>query len=97
MKNIATYQNFYFVGIGGIGMSALARYFKSIGKNVLGYDKTPTKLTQALESEGIIVSFEDKVTENFQAFLPENTLVIYTPAIKKLEILNYFQNNNFEV
>jgi UDP-N-acetylmuramate--alanine ligase len=97
MKNIATYQNFYFVGIGGIGMSALARYFKSIGKNVLGYDKTPTKLTQALESEGIIVSFEDKVTENFQAFLPENTLVIYTPAIKKLEILNYFQNNNFEI
>ena len=46
------YKNFYFIGIGGIGMSALARYFKSLGKNVLGYDKTETKLTKKLQEEG---------------------------------------------
>ena len=53
MKPLTSYQNFYFVGIGGIGMSALARYFKASGKNVLGYDKTVTKLTSTLVSEGI--------------------------------------------
>lgn len=94
MKN---YQNFYFVGIGGIGMSALARYFHSIGKNVLGYDKTETKLTSILISEGIDVVFEDTISENIKALNPENTLVIFTPAIKKLDILNYFNENQFEV
>ena len=49
------YKNFYFVGIGGIGMSALARYFKSLGKNVLGYDKTQTKLTEELQGEEIVI------------------------------------------
>ncbi len=94
MKN---YQNFYFVGIGGIGMSALARYFHSIGKNVLGYDKTETKLTSNLISEGIDVVFEDSIDEKIKALVPENTLIIFTPAIKKLEILNYFNENQFEV
>ena len=66
MKN---YQNFYFVGIGGIGMSALARYFHSIGKNVLGYDKTETKLTSNLISEGIDVVFEDSIDEKIKALV----------------------------
>lgn len=97
MNNLATYQNFYFVGIGGIGMSAIARYFKSIGKNVLGYDKTVTKLTSALVSEGIDIVFEDGITDKIENLNSANTLVIYTPAIKKLDILNYFNENGFTV
>ena len=91
------YKNFYFIGIGGIGMSALARYFKSFGKNVLGYDKTQTKLTEKLQEEEIVISFEDKISEEIQDLQKEDTLVIYTPAIKQLGILEYFQNQGFEV
>ena len=91
------YKNFYFIGIGGIGMSALARYFKSLGKNVLGYDKTQTKLTEELQGEEIVISFEDKISEEIQDLQKEDTLVIYTPAIKELWILEYFQNQGFEV
>lgn len=97
MNNLETYQNFYFVGIGGIGMSALARYFHASGKKVSGYDKTNTKLTQALMNEGIDIVFEDKVDDRITALQPENTLVIYTPAIKKLGILDYFNDYQFEV
>ena len=91
------YKNFYFIGIGGIGMSALARYFKSLGKNVLGYDKTQTKLTEKLQEEEIVISFEDKISKEIQSLQKEDTLVIYTPAIKELGILEYFQNQGFEV
>ena len=91
------YKNFYFIGIGGIGMSALARYFRSLGKNVLGYDKTQTKLTEKLQEEEIVISFEDKISEEIQSLQKEDTLVIYTPAIKKLGILEYFQNQGFEI
>ena len=66
MKALTTYQNFYFVGIGGIGMSALARYFNASGKTVLGYDKMHTKLTMALVEEGIDIEFEDFINDNFQ-------------------------------
>lgn len=97
MKALTTYQNFYFVGIGGIGMSALARYFKASGKKVLGYDKMHTKLTKALADEGIDIEFEDTITDKIKILTPENTLVIYTPAIKKLEILNYFNEHHFNV
>ena len=97
MQNINTYQNFYFVGIGGIGMSALARYFKSLGKRVSGYDKTPTKLTDALVSEGVSISFQDEVSADIKALHPEDTLVIYTPAIKKLKILEHFEQQNFTI
>ena len=97
MNNLNTYQNFYFVGIGGIGMSALARYFHASGKNVCGYDKTNTKLTQTLLSEGIDIVFEDVIDEKITSLNKENTLVIYTPAIKKLGILDYFNDNQFEV
>ncbi|UOE41020.1 UDP-N-acetylmuramate--L-alanine ligase [Chryseobacterium suipulveris] len=97
MKDLKTYQTFYFVGIGGIGMSALARYFNASGKTVLGYDKTQTKLTSALISEGIDIVFEDSINDKIQNLDKENTLVIYTPAIKKLDILNYFNDNGFTV
>lgn len=97
MSHFSSYQNFYFVGIGGIGMSALARYFHSIGGNVLGYDKTETKLTNTLISEGIKISFEDKITDDILKLTKQNTLVIYTPAIKKLEILDFFTELNFTI
>ena len=97
MKTLDTYKNFYFVGIGGIGMSALARYFNASGKNVLGYDKMVTKLTSALVSEGIDIVFENGITEKIENLTQENTLVIYTPAIKKLDILNHFNDNGFTV
>jgi len=97
MKPLSNYQNFYFVGIGGIGMSALARYFNASGKKVLGYDKTETKLTTALISEGIDIVFEDVVNEKISELNPEDTLVIFTPAIKKLSILNHFNDEKFTV
>lgn len=78
-------------------MSALARYFHSVGRNVLGYDKTETKLTSQLISEGISISFDDIVDEKIKNLSPENTLVIYTPAIKKLGILDYFNQNEFVI
>lgn len=97
MNNLQTYQNFYFVGIGGIGMSALARYFHASGKKVSGYDKTNTKLTQALMNEGIDIVFDDIIDEKITSFHKEDTLVIYTPAIKTLGILDYFNNHQFTV
>ncbi|PHR93925.1 MAG: UDP-N-acetylmuramate--L-alanine ligase, partial [Leeuwenhoekiella sp.] len=59
MKNLDNISHLYFIGIGGIGMSALARYFKAAGKAVAGYDKTPSGITDALEALGIAISFED--------------------------------------
>ncbi|MGM9786245.1 MAG: UDP-N-acetylmuramate--L-alanine ligase [Candidatus Cryptobacteroides sp.] len=76
---MADYKNIYFIGIGGIGMSAIARYYNVKGYKVSGYDKTPSSLTAELEAEGIAVHYEDN-TE----YIPkdvENTLVVYTPAI----------------
>ena len=63
MTYLNSFQNFYFVGIGGIGMSAIARYFYAENKNVLGYDKTETKLTLKLKEEGITISFVDEISE----------------------------------
>ena len=97
MKILSTYQNFYFAGIGGIGMSALARYFRSAGKHVLGYDRMHTKLTAELQQEGIDIVFEDLTNERIKVLDKEKTLVVYTPAIKKLGILDYFRNNGFTV
>lgn len=80
--NIAHYRNIYFLGIGGIGMSALARYFKAKGLNVSGYDRTETPLTKTLEQEGIKVHFDDLGPSIPTPFNDkETTLVIYTPAI----------------
>ncbi|MBB2151588.1 UDP-N-acetylmuramate--L-alanine ligase [Pedobacter gandavensis] len=91
-------KRIYFVGIGGIGMSALARYFKSRGCEVCGYDKTRTTLTQSLEEEGILISYVDEVFTLPVEFLTsdEYTLVVYTPAIPKHSaLLHYFQEQAF--
>lgn len=88
----------YLIGVGGIGMSGLARYFKKRGADVCGYDKTSTALTDALQSEGISVSFVDE-TGQIPVQFRENdlsTLIIYTPAIPKdSAILNYFISKGF--
>ena len=90
------YSNIYFIGIGGIGMSAIARYFHAKGFKVSGYDKTPSPLTAALESEGIEVHYEDNTD-----YVPKNvesTLVVYTPAIPKdMGELVYVQENGYNV
>lgn len=84
----------YFIGIGGIGMSALARYFNAKGIKVSGYDKTPTFLTAQLEKEGIRIHFED----NIERIDKEAVLVVYTPAIPKDHMeLNYYQQHNYTV
>ncbi|MDR6784717.1 UDP-N-acetylmuramate--alanine ligase [Pedobacter africanus] len=88
----------YFVGIGGIGMSAIARYFAKRGVVVCGYDKTRTNLTVALEQEGILISYLDDDASLPVCFLDKDphTLIVYTPAIpKNSEILNYFKNEGF--
>jgi len=91
----------YFIGVGGIGMSAIARYFNAIGIEVSGYDKTPTSLTDSLVKEGIRIHFNDDVNLVKELFelLPKNEiLVVITPAIpKNHEEYNYFLNNNFEI
>lgn len=76
-------KHIYFLGIGGIGMSALARYFNAIGKTVSGYDKTSTKLTRALENEGIEVHYQDWGASICDRLHAPDTLVVYTPAIPK--------------
>lgn len=79
--NLNQINNVYFIGIGGIGMSALARYFKNIGKNVSGYDKTPTMLTDELIADGIAIHFEDDIDLIPKDYYIENTLVVITPAV----------------
>jgi UDP-N-acetylmuramate--alanine ligase len=95
-------KNIYLVGIGGIGMSALARFFNANGKMIAGYDKTPTLLTQELISENINIHFEDNlklIPQNFtDTSNKNNTLVIYTPAIPPdFSELNWFRKNNYTV
>ena len=90
----------YFIGIGGIGMSALARYFVKRGCVVCGYDRTRTDLTIALEREGILISYLDEDASMpicYQEKHPD-TLIVYTPAIPKNSvILNYFKDNGFDL
>lgn len=92
-------KNIYFIGIGGIGMSALARFFKHEGYKVAGYDRTITPLTIKLEQEGIGIHYEDDmmlIPERFKN--KETTKVVYTPAIPATHSeLNYFRNNGFEL
>jgi len=99
MKGLKDIQRIYFVGVGGIGMSALARYLKLLNKEVYGYDKTSTKLTDALIDEGIEVTFQDSVLEIPHSFNDiEGSLVVYTPAIPKTNlILNHFIQNGHRV
>ena len=84
----------YFIGIGGIGMSALAKYFHRQGKRVSGYDRTPGEITDALEATGIAVHFD----ENMDRAPKDAELIIYTPAIPKdHKELVYYQQNNYPV
>ncbi|MEM6719676.1 MAG: UDP-N-acetylmuramate--L-alanine ligase [Bacteroidota bacterium] len=97
--NLKNIHNIYFVGIGGIGMSALARYFKFNNKNVAGYDRVKTEITNGLEELGILVSTKDAVSEIPQAYRnKENTIVIYTPAVPSSHAeLTYFRENDFHI
>ena len=100
MKNtILDYKYFFFMGIGGIGMSALARYFNSLGKNVVGYDKTPSPLTKLLIEEGCDIYFEDNLDKIPKTHLKsKETFVVYTPAIPNdSRQLSYFRQKNFQV
>ncbi len=97
--NLNNIHNFYFVGIGGVGMSAIARYFASNGKNVAGYDKSPSQITLDLENLEVEIHFEDALKNIPTSFLiKEKTIIVYTPAIPKNHIeLKYFLDNNFTV
>ncbi len=100
--NFSQIQRVYFIGIGGIGMSALARYFKYSGKTVAGYDKTPSQLTRELEGEGITIHYdtdpelipgEFKNTDHISS-----TIIIITPAIPNDHpCLQYFQQHHFSI
>ncbi|MEO8719606.1 MAG: UDP-N-acetylmuramate--L-alanine ligase [Ginsengibacter sp.] len=94
MKDFTTISRIYFIGIGGIGMSALARYFLSENVVVSGYDKTSTSLTRQLEAEGMHIHYDD----NPELIDKNADLVVYTPAIPKdQKEYNYYKNNNYEL
>ena len=97
--NLNQIHNVYFIGIGGVGMSALARYFQFLGKNVAGYDKTETQLTRELQDNGIKIHFEDSIALIDERFKnTENTLVVITPAVPKNHTeWNFFLDNGFTV
>src|SRR6201986_3687195 len=97
LRNI---QRVYLIGIGGIGMSGLARYFNHLGCTVCGYDKTETPLTTGLQHEGMAIVFEDKAELIPAEFHTPGaaTLIIYTPAIPKdSAILNFFKAKGFDL
>lgn len=96
--NLNQIHNVFFIGIGGIGMSALARYFKAIGKDVAGYDKTPTELTSELIASGIPIHFEDDIQLIPENFNQDNTLVVVTPAVPVTHSQwNYFIERDYEL
>ncbi len=92
--NLDNLNSIYFLGIGGIGMSALARYFNDLGVQVTGYDRTPTLLTNKLQEEGIRIHFEDDIDQ-----IPKNIdFVIYTPAIpKNLKEFNFLKSSDIPI
>lgn len=97
--SIDSFSNIYFVGAGGIGMAALVRYFLSLGKNVAGYDRTRTRLTDEIAEEGAEISYADSmeaVPEKYRN--PADTLVVYTPAIPHDNVpLSFFRDGGFTV
>ena len=97
--NLKSFDNIYFIGIGGIGMSALANYFRKKNIKVSGYDKTQTKITDSLISMNIKIAFTDDYSTIGKEYMnPENTLVIITPAIPKSNsILNFFKSRDFKI
>ena len=97
--NLKSVHNVYFIGIGGVGMSALAKYCVAAGKNVGGYDRVSTTITASLEDLGVEIQFEtllDQIDESFMN--PTATLVVFTPAIPESNaIFRYFKTNDFKV
>lgn len=91
----------YFIGIGGIGMSALARYFNNIGVLTFGYDKTPSKITDNLKNEGIDIHFEENINlidARTKGFSKENVIVVFTPAVPENHSeLQWFKNNDYKI
>ena len=100
MMGLSEYKNIYFIGIGGIGMSALSRYFNAKKINIYGYDKVKSSLCSDLEKEGMEIHYSDSV-ENISVNIKENkqeSLVVYTAAIpSENKELSYFKENGFEV
>jgi UDP-N-acetylmuramate--alanine ligase len=100
MRQVTEIKYFYFLGIGGIGMSALARYFNKLGKKVAGYDKIETSLTNELTDEGIDIHYEENINAIPSEILSNksDTLVVVTPAIPKNHTeWNYFINNGYSI
>ena len=102
MRGLTNIEGLYFLGIGGIGMSALARYFLAGGYCVCGYDRTDSPLTEALENEGCQITYDDNVDALPTLFADpaerDRVMVVYTPAIPKdSAILNYFTNNGYTI
>lgn len=97
--NIHTIKSVYFIGAGGIGMSALVRFFLSKGKEVSGYDRTPTELTERLNKEGASIHYEDNVKLIPQNFMDkETTLIVYTPAVPDSHTeLTFFREHGFNI
>src|SRR6218665_602352 len=93
----ANYDSVYFLGVGGIGMSALARWFMRDGKKTAGFDRTATELTRELIKEGIEIHFEDNVSLIPSFVAPDRTLIVWTPAIKEGNELAYFQSRGFRM
>ena len=97
MRNIENIESFYFIGIGGIGMSALARYFHLRGKQVFGYNKTPTNLTKTLIREGISIQFDEeiyKIPEEVKR--KDKSLIIRTPAVPESnQLLSWFKSEDY--
>ncbi len=97
--NLNSIHNVYFIGIGGIGMSALARYFKFVNKNVAGYDKTASPLTAELATLGIDIHYDDNpdLVKSYE-YDPTDTLIVYTPAVPNdHNEYQYFLNAGFEI
>ncbi|MDA9640190.1 UDP-N-acetylmuramate--L-alanine ligase [Flavobacteriaceae bacterium] len=97
--NLKSVHNIYFIGIGGIGMSALAKYFLAVGKKVGGYDIKPSLSTDSLIELGVSIQFEANSSMIDEIFSdPLNTLIVFTPAIPQANsLLNYFKSNSFQV
>lgn len=101
MKHSDDIQNFFFLGTGGIGMSALARYFRHCGYSVAGYDRTPSPLTDELKEEGIAVVFEDDPSVfdfQFALFNPKHTMVVRTPAVpEENAIYTFLREKGYQI
>ncbi len=96
--DIKQIKNIYFIGIGGIGMSALARYFKNLGKNIAGYDRHPTPITRTLQDLGVEIHFDDDINQIPKSYDVHTTLVVITPAVPvDHSEWNYFIEHKYSI